>query len=283
MSKRWISVLVSAILLDCLSALAQVPIEVSEGPTYIAPKYFGPYAFPVPDVNDGRMHSSLYAEAGCDGVVGHLASDKDYTVCPWFKIAVPLWTDRVNFLVFGDIHEFYWDNPEVRALRRVESLENLKSHSSGNIYFGLDVLALKEGQYRPSVVISATTQTASGSKYSRARHYDAAGYYFTVSVGKTFGEFHLSAYTGFLCWQTDRGRQNDALMLGAKASWSHKWFSAYAEYGTYLGREKEGDQPRAIKIRTDFTLGHFSPFLYYSHGFNDWPFDQLRAGLAWRL
>ena len=101
--------IIAAALL-CLAAAplrAAVPIMDTPGKTLIAPKYFGPYAFPVPDVSDGMVHGSLYAELSCDGVAGRLSSEPDYTLCPTFRLAVPLWTDRVNLLIYGDIHEFY--------------------------------------------------------------------------------------------------------------------------------------------------------------------------------
>lgn len=279
--KRFIVLAAAAVLALGNTLHAAVPVEVVHGTSYIAPAYFGPYAYPVPDCSDAKLHSRLYVEASFDGVVGHAVQQKDYTLCPSFKLVVPLWTDRANLLIFGDVHEFFKDNAEVRAYRRVAPAEPLQEESSGNIYYGIEMLVLTEGQYRPSVVLAAYTQSATGDKYEMARHYDCPGYHFTLSAGKSLGAWRVSAYGGFLCWQTDRGRQNDAVMLGAKLSYDSKWISASAEYGQYTGWEKQGDRPQVLKLRTDFHIGHVSPFVNWQHGFRDWPFDLLRVGAAY--
>ena len=100
----------------------------------------------------------------------------------------------------------------------------------------------------------------------------------------------MSATAGFVCWQTDRGRQNDAWLLGMKLSWSNPRVSCSAEYGQYNGWEKNrqaesgtesGDCPMALKSRIELHFGSFSPFIYMQYGLRDWPFTQLRLGLAW--
>ena len=281
--KRLLTILA---LLYCTVASAYVPVEVVHQTTGIAPAFFGPYAYQVPDVSDGVMKSRPYAELAFDAVVGHIAGkgNEDYTFAPAFNVVLPLWTDRVNLKVYGEIQEYYRDNAAVRTLRRVDPSLPLKDHDAGALYFGLDILVLREASWWPAVVLSATTLSATGDHYEYARHYDAPGYHFTVSAGKNLpAGFRLSAYAGFLCWQIDRGRQNDAFMLGAKASYSCSWLQASVEYGQYAGVEHYGDCPRAIKARADFKLGSVAPFLYYSHGINDWPFDQFRIGVSYTL
>ena len=274
----------AALALLCSVCFAAVPLDRATGQTLIAPAYFGPYAYPVPDMNDGTLKSTIYAEVSCDGVVGHISADNpDYTLCPTFRLAFPLWTDRANFVIYGEMHEFYWSNPEVQALRRVSSELPTTDNDSGNLYYGVEMLVLREGALWPSVVLAAYTQSASGYYYDSARHYDCAGYHFTLSAGKSFGGFRVAAMGGFLCWQTANGRQNDAWLAAAKASYSKDWFSVSAEYGTYHGWEHMGDCPSTVKLRAELHFGHFAPFAYYAHGIADWPFDQLRIGVAYNL
>ena len=123
-----------------------------------------------------------------------------------------------------------------------------------------------------------------------ARHYDAPGYFFDISAGKNFqlGEssaFRLSATAGFLCWQIDRGTQNDALMLGAKASYRSPLMTLSAEYGQYTGLEKKksevsGDAPKSISLEAAAHFGKVSPFISWKKGLDDWPFSIVRAGVC---
>ena len=283
-------ILLSAIVLmfSALTASAQVPIEEPHSfPTYIAPAYFGPYAFPVPDQLEGRICNTLKLEVSFDGVVGTVAGKdaKDYTFAPTFRIQVPLMTDRFTFSCWGEMHEWYRDTRATREIRRVDSKYSLDGHDGGNVYFSLDALLLKEGRWYPSFAGSITLLTATGDDYEKARHYDCPGYHFDGSAGKSFSlgkdrYIRASATIGFLCWQNDHGNQNDSFFWGAKVSYNSKLVTASAEYGQYKGWENCGDNPKAVKGRVELHLGRFSPFIYVQHGLHDWPFTQLRAGLA---
>lgn len=292
------AITLSAVLISALTApcRAQVPIEDSKYVvTMISPAYFGPFAFPVPDILGGEVSGTLRAEIGADGAIGTIGGkdSKDYTIAPTFKVNIPLWTPRVNLSIWGEIHEFYNDSKKTRAARRVNPKYPLKGGDSGNIYISTDFLVLKEGKYWPSVALRATLQTATGDDYEKARHYDAPGYFFDASAGKTFnlgtaGDLRVSGAFGFVCWQIDRGRQNDAWLLAAKLAYSWKPLTVSAEYGRYSGwgrldgpdKPKPGDCPKVIKGRLDLHFGRFSPFVAVQYGIKDYPFTRLSAGLA---
>ena len=274
-----------------ICAYAQVPIEEpSSSPSLITTKYFGPYAFPVPDLLEGRVNDKFSLSLSGDYVVGRLAGNdkQDRTEALTFEVNVPLWSDRVSFTVWGEMHEWYKDNPAVREMRRVDPKYPLSDHDAGSVYFSINMLLLKEKQYSPSLALRASTLTATGDNYEQARHYDAPGYFFDLSAGKSlfFGshsQLRASLSAGFLCWQIDRGTQNDALLLGAKLSYSNRLLKLSAEYGQYSGREHAADNPKAIKFRCDVKAGKFYPFVYVQHGLEDWPFTQFRAGLRFEL
>ena len=290
MLRKFITVLS---LLLCFSAAAQVPVEQSShGISLISPKYFGPYAFPVPELLEGEICSDMHLEISGDYASGSLAGKDfpDRTGAATFKASFPLWTDRATLSVWGEMHEWFSDTPQTRAARRVSEQYPLKEESAGNVYFSIDMLVLKESAKRPSIALRAATQSATGDKYEMARHYDAPGYFFDISAGKSFevggnGSFRASATAGFVCWQIDRGTQNDALMLGAKASYRSSLMTLSAEYGQYTGLEKKkselsGDAPKSISLEAAVHCGKISPFLCWKKGLNDWPFSIVRAGIC---
>lgn len=279
--------------LMCFIAGAQVPIEKSgSSPSLISPKYFGPYAFPVPELLEGRINDKLHVELAGDYAAGNIAGPgrQDNTYAATFKASVPLWTDRASLTIWGEMHEWYSDTPQTRSIRRVGEQYPLDGDSAGNVYFSLDMLVLREAEKRPSIALRAATQSATGDKYEVARHYDAPGYFFDISAGKSFragqkGSLRLSAAAGFVCWQIDRGSQNDALMLGAKASYNSPAVSLSAEYGQYTGLETRkhltaGDSPKSVRADAYFHFGRISPFVSWQKGLNDWPFSIYRAGVA---
>lgn len=284
--------LTGVLLLSTLLAGAQVPLDDSGySLTMISPQYFGPYAFPVPDCNQGKLCSDFRVDLSCDYVRGNLGGGVDHTCAATFLLSAPLWTDRVTLSLFGEFHEWYWNSPESFRMRRISPKYPMNGHDGGNVYVCLDILALREKKYVPSIAFRAIFLTATGDDYETARHYDAPGYAFDLTVGKDFGlsrtsEHVLRPYAGigFVCWQVDRGSQNDALLLEAGLCYRNKWLSLDATYGQYSGRigvysPGEGDRPKTVKVRAGFSFGMFTPFLYFQQGLEDWPFTQLRAGL----
>ena len=283
-----ISIIIGLLMLT-VRVYAQVPIEHSSYMiSYISPEYFGPYAFPVPEQMEGEICNSLHLEVSGDLVQGTKLGDM--TSAATFKASVPLWTDRATFSVWGELHEWYTDTPEARDYRRVSPESPLKGDGAGSIYYSIDMLVLKEGEVRPSVALRAATQSATGDKYEVARHYDAPGYFFDISCGKSIplsdaSYIRISATAGFVCWQIDRGSQNDALLLGGKASFSSPKLTLSAEYGQYSGLEGKnipavGDSPKTFTLEGGMHFGRVSPFLKWQKGINDWPFSLLRAGVA---
>lgn len=282
----------SAILLLSLFATgmyAQVPIEHSgPRPSFISTEYFGPYAFPVPELLEGRICRTLHLDVSGDLTKGTDLGDMTSAVT--FKASVPLWSNRAALSIWGEMHEWYTDTPQARDYRRVSPEYPLKGEDAGSVYYSLDMLLLKEGAVRPSVALRAATQSATGDKYEVARHYDAPGYFFDISCGKSIpmsgaSYLRISATAGFVCWQIDRGSQNDALMLGAKASFNCPLMTVSAECGRYSGMEggkspNAGDSPKAFTLEAGMHFGIVSPFLKWQKGINDWPFSLVRAGVA---
>lgn len=280
-------------LLSCLLSAAQVPVDKSPYRiSFISPEYFGPYAFPVPELLEGDISHTVKFELAGDSAIGSLggSSNKDRTYAATFKACFPLWSERAALSVWGEMHEWYTDTQPVRSARRVSDVYPLCGDCAGNVYFSLDLLLLKEGIKHPSIALRAATQTATGDKYEVARHYDAPGYFFDLSAGKSIklgngGSLRGSVTAGFLCWQIDRGKQNDAFMLGAKASYSDRMVSVSFQYGQYNGLETKkdpaaGDCPKAFQVESYLHAGRLSPFVKWQKGIHDWPFSLVRAGVS---
>ena len=262
-----------------------LPYNPEDSPTWISTEYFGPNAFPVPDMvksTTGRLEVEFNGTSGF-GYISSASTDRTQSVD--FRARIPLWTDRVNFCIWGQIYEWYQDTPEVRAIRRVSPDEPLNGGQAGDLYFSIDVRVLNEKAAAPCLTLRAACKSASGGQYTRARYYDCPGYFFDVcaSKGWAVGEnsaIRIAATTGFLCWQVDNGRQNDAVMYGASAAIHTVPVNVSADFGGYAGWKNEGDRPMTLKLRADILPEKaVSPFVQYQHGFGDWPFDQMKAGV----
>ena len=260
-------------------------------PTKIAPAYFGPNAFPVPDMLDGRTSAELkldvYGDCFLGTTTGRVADD--VTGDLFAKLTIPVFTPKVNLTVWMPLCEYFYTSGEVNAFRRLPYDEALQGFEIGDIYLSTDVQILSQERRHVDVALRAALKTASANQFAKGRCYDAPGYFFDVAVGREFGfgggdhTLRLVATTGFLCWQTDNGRQNDAVMYGAKVAYRYKNFSVDTAFGGYAGWENDGDRPMTLKTNLSYHIGALSVCLGHQVGFIDWPYHQLRVGVNYRF
>ena len=288
--KRYLfaAILVAAFHLT-VQAQEYLPYKVLGDPSGTAPYFFGPNAFPIPDmVKDTRANPTIELDGKYSW--GRLAPTTDRTFDVGFAIRLPLWTDRVNLSVYGQVHEWYRDTPEVREIRKVDPKYPLKGHCAGDVYVTVDFRILNERKYVPAMVLRAALKTASGDEYEKARFFDAPGYHFDITATKTFAFrnggffkcFKASLNFGFLCWQTDMGSQNDALMAAGSVELDTKYADLSVDCGGYYGREKYYDSPTSLKVRLDLIPEmKINPFVCYQRGLKDWPFDQIKLGIRY--
>ncbi len=277
-----------------LSAQTDLSVSKLRIPTKISTAYFAPNAFPVPEMLDGRTSDKWKVEVYGDYFIRTIgrasASDADYTDRTSdlsFKITIPLFTPRVNLVAWGPIFEAYNSSHEVCQLRRIKYDGDLKGMCTGDIYLSTDIMVLTQEKAWVDVTLRSALKTASGDRFEYARYYDNAGYFFDLTAGRGFysasrrTEFHIAATAGFLCWPTDKGRQNDAVMYGVLAALNSGPFSLSAEYGGYVGWEGDGDRPMTVKVKTSYTFKGVGFNLGYQRGLIDWPFHQFRFGLSY--
>ena len=280
-------------MLTALSVRAQTPIDKADlsVPSWVAPAFFGPNAFPVPDMSDGRTSSDLKFELYADNFFGTMASESvmdDFTADVFARLTVPLFSPRVNLTIWMPVYEYFSTGPDVNDYRRVQGGGHRTGWLPGDAYVSTDIMLLTQEKHFMDAVLRAALKSASGHRWHEARNYDSPGYFFDVSVGRSFmlgpGTFFRTALsTGFLCWQTDNGRQNDAVMYGIHASLSSGAFRLETEYGGYVGWEQYGDAPMTLKTSVSWDICDFTLRLMYQVGFVDWPFHQVRAGVEYRI
>lgn len=282
--------LIFAIFAVCLSSSAQTSLDISSlsVPTKIAPEYFGPNAFPVPEMSDGRTSARWKAEIYAD----HFFSTRydwheDYTTDIFARLTIPLFSPRVNLVIWGPLYEFFHSGSAVNEYRRLSFKEDVDYHTSGDLYVSVDFQPLIQEKHGVDMTVRSVLKSASGDRYEYARYYDSPGYFFDAAFGRGFlladGDVALRVALsgGFLCWQTDNGRQNDAVMYGALASLTAGPFSFRTQYGGYVGWEQDGDAPMTLRADAGWSFGDLSLNAGYQVGFADWPFHQIRLGLSY--
>ncbi len=277
----------------CVLLHAEVPLtspDLSQ-PTGIAPAYFGPNAFPIPDMGDGRTSSHLRLELAADGYFGYQG---DRTADIFARATIPLFTKWANLSLWMPVYGWY------------QQYDGTGS-GAGDVYISTDVQVLHDAWFSvekrrwvPQARLRLAMKTASGEQFERRRHYDCPGYFFDLSMGKSFYfgkgtsfpyadeansmvELRVAGSAGFLCWQTDNGRQNDAVMYGLQLLLKHEYVSLQTTWGGYIGWERHGDAPMSLKVRVAGHAKGFEPFVQYQWGIKDYPYHHLRIGMVYNL
>ena len=264
----------------CLWSLVTAVVSPSFAftPTGVAPAFFGPNALPIPDMSDGRVDEQLKLELAGDGYFGF---NGDKTADLFARVSVPLFTRWANIALWMPVYEWY-------------SQADGTGSGAGDVYIATNIQVLHndwfktgKARYIPQMTVRVGVKTASGEQFQRKRHFDSPGYFFDLAIGQTIPirsiNLRFAGSVGFLCWQTTEARQNDAVMYGLQAQLNHEYFSLQAEWGGYVGWERYGDAPMSIKVRAAGHIKGFEPFAQYQYGIKDYPFHQIRVGLAYRL
>ena len=230
------------------------------------------------------LKAELYGDCFLGTTTGNVADD--ITGDLFAKLTIPLFTPKVNFTIWMPLCEFFHTSAEVNTLRRLPYKEDLQGSDIGDMYMSTDIRVLSQERHKVDITVRAALKTASANHFAKGRCFDAPGYFADVAVGRgfQFGKDHnlrVALSTGFLCWQTDNGRQNDAVMYGALLAYSYKRFSVDTCLGGYAGWENDGDRPMTLKTSLSYCLGAFSLRLMHQVGFMDWPYHQIRVGATY--
>ncbi len=246
--------------------------------TFVSPYYFGPNAFPIPDILV-CTNSQLKVELAGDYFYGK----KSHTSDVFLKADIPLWTSRANLSLWWPVLEWYDDSTN-------------KGHMSGDVYLSINMQLLEESARRPSWTLRAAIKTASGGGYEIARYYDCPGYFFDTYLGKTFRlgsiGIQICGGGGFLCWQTANGRQNDAVQYGLLIGLHHPKFSVSESFSGYCGWESSAcddrhlahDRPMSLKTKIAYNINsHLEIDAMVQYGLMDYPYTQIRLGVAYSI
>ena len=285
---RYIATILALVVFGVANAQTDIVQPNLGVPTKIAPAYFGPNAFPVPDMLDGRTSSNLKLELYGDCLLGTTTGNvaDDVTGDLFAKLTIPLFTPKANLTVWMPIFEYFYTSADVNAMRRLPHSGDLQGMDSGDIYVSADVRILSQEKHHIDIAARAVLKTASANQFAKGRCYDAPGYFFDVAFGRgfelgTYSNLRLALSGGFLCWQTDNGRQNDAVMYGALLAYNYKRFSIDTCFGGYAGWENDGDRPMTLKTSLSYRFGDFSLRVMHQVGFKDWPYHQIRLGATY--
>lgn len=246
-----------------------------------SPRYFGPTAFPIPELRSGICPTRYEVELR--GQYHYYTGDKTKDL--FARVLLPFVKGRAGVEVTCIIVEDYKLTPETRDERNAVETESPISYN-GDIVVSAFFQLLRSDKWLDAM-ISLNLKTASGGRLCDARFTDAAAYWFDATVGKTLwtsrsgkASFRVQALGGFYCWMTNDmvHRQNDAISYGVGFTATYRNFTLTSDLSGFYGYENNGDRPILLRnnLRYEFKKNIIS--VRYNHGMKDYLYDNYSLG-----
>lgn len=244
------------------------------------PKYFGPNAFPIPEVHSGTLSQEYEVELRYDFHDGK--GDKTQDV--YGRVYLPF-GNKAALEVSGVIRETYETTEEVRIERSAACTTPSRNCRGDVIVTGM-FQALKSEKYVDAMLLFGL-KTASGNLLSDARYTDAASYWFSANIGKDIFKnqernkyVRLSCMMGFYCYMTNNivHRQNDAWIAGGGIQSRYRNFFLDADIRGFEGYWSNGDQPLLLLSKLKYKYSHHSVYFRYQYGVHDYPYQTFSGG-----
>ena len=250
-----------------------------------SPRYFGPNAFPVPKMGDGKVPENLIADASVEQYFGFGDNATDLNL----RVDIPLYPKYVNLAVWMVPVEYYNTSIEVRNERLMRT-KDPKGLAVGDVYIQTGIQIMRDRPKAPDIMINITMKTASGGPLSAARYYDTPGYFFDATIGKTFTfekrkhlqSVAISGRVGFLCWQSiraDHAMQDDAVIYGVRVGLTTNNWQYEMDFSGYNGWIHNGDCPMVLRgqVCRNFKRGN-SLYVGGLLGFQDYRYYAVSVG-----
>ena len=277
-----VSILLSVAMLSVSAATNTVKAQwTHDDLDYLqySPRYFGPNAFPMPELRSGSIETRWEAE-----IRGEYHTSKgDRTKDIFARIFMPVADGRAGLEVSYIIYEYYNMTPETVKERHAAGT-SWKTGAHGDVLISSFYQILKSDKW-VDVMVDVNLKTASGNRLADARYIDAPAYWFNMNIGRNIYKsadnktiIRLQGLTGFYCWQRANDkthRQNDALTFSAGTSCIHHNLSFAADIVGIYGYKNNGDSPLQLRSKVNYEYRQNILSLRYKHGMKDCLYDSF--------
>ncbi len=250
-----------------------------------SPRYFGPNAFPIPEVLSGKISTEYEIEARYDYHDGEGDQTQDIFLRGYFPFG-----KKAAIEISGVLQETYKTSKEVMDERHAASTETIEGATTcrGDVIINA-TYQLLENEKIMDIIGRFGLKTASGNWLANARYTDAANYWLDLDIGKDLLRsekrdkyLRMSIMGGFYCYMTnDRvHRQNDAWLLGGGFQGRYRNVYAEADISGFEGYMNNGDEPLIFRSKLKYRYKGHSLFFRYQYGLNDLLFQTYSGGYS---
>jgi len=246
-----------------------------------SPRYFGPNAFRIHDLQSGRLGTRWEIEVR--GEYHYFSGDPTKDL--FGRLYIPIANGKAGIEISGVVVETYLTDEVTQKERHAAENQPLFT-CTGDLIITSFYQALQSDQWC-DLTFSGSLKTASGNRLCDARYTDAASYWFEMTAGRYLFQtadqrfsFRLQGMIGFYCWMTNDlvHRQNDAILYGYGGSLNILNLSLSANWSGFYGYKNDGDRPVIFRSKLNYEYKKNILSLRYNHGIRDFIYDTYSVG-----
>jgi hypothetical protein len=249
--------------------------------------FLGPNALPVPEIMNGQVDTAASLSVSFD----HYSSQGDRTDDVFLKGVLPLFGNRMSVTMEVVPLEWYKMDTTTRDIRAVRTRSG-EGSAGGDIYLSTYFQLLREKYHLPDIGLRISLRTASGTHLRDARFTDAPGYFFDLSLGKSYRSG--SSFIREIRWYLDAGLytyqtydlqnlQDDCLFYGGGLTLNTKGISWSHHLAGYYGYLKTGDRPLVYRSELRLLRKIIDWSISYQWGINDYAYQRFRVSCIFHL
>jgi hypothetical protein len=245
-----------------------------------APRYFGPNAFPLPELRSGKTGNRYEIELR--GEYHYYTGDQTKDI--YARLFIPFAGGRAGLEVSGVIREDYIIADGTKEERHaVENRSPIPCY--GDVIISSFYQLLQSNKWC-DIMLGSSLKTASGGRLCDARYTDAATYWFDLTAGRNLIRnaehsvfIRIQGMIGFYCWMTNDlvHRQNDATLYGAGLGAGYKNITLTCDYSGFYGYWNMGDHSVSLRYKLNYEYKKNILSLRFRHGMKDNLFDTYSA------
>ena len=246
------------------------------------PRYFGPNAFRIHELNSGRLSERWEIELR--GEYHYYTGDQTKNI--FGRLYIPIADGKAGIEIQGVMVETYLMDKKTQHERN--AADNQPPFTCKGDFIFSSFYQVLQSDLICDISVSGTLKTASGNRLCDARYTDAASYWFEMTAGRNVVQtadqsiaLRAQGMLGFYCWMTNDmvHRQNDAILYGYGGSLKLKNLTLAANWSGFHGYIKNGDRPVLFRSKLDFEVKKNILSLRFNHGIRDFLYDTYSVGL----
>jgi hypothetical protein len=241
-----------------------------------SPRYFGPNAFPIPELRSGFAGTRWEVEVRGE----YHAFEGDRSKDVYMRLFAPIAEGRAGFEINCVVYEYY-NMTQGTVEERHAAGRWWDQGAHGDVIISSFYQLLRNEKW-VDILLEATLKTASGNRLADARYTDAATYWFCMNIGRnvykcpanTF-QLRIQGLAGFYCWMTNDPihRQNDAFVYAVGMQGAYKHFTLDANLAGIHGYKNNGDRPLQLRAGLNYEYRKNILSFRYKHGMKDALYD----------